>query len=73
VAGCNKVYPDGFLIHWIIDDMLGTNLFKNGSPNNTEQKPCNPGSPLGNLSQNLGFGEFKFIQPYLSYLSAGTS
>ena len=23
-------YPDGFLIHWIIDDMLGTNLFKNG-------------------------------------------
>ena len=23
-------YPDGFLIHWIIDDMLGTNIFKNG-------------------------------------------
>ena len=23
-------FPDGFLIHWIIDDMLGTNIFKNG-------------------------------------------
>jgi hypothetical protein len=23
-------YQDGFLIHWIIDDMLGTNIFKNG-------------------------------------------
>ena len=23
-------YPDGFLIHWIIDDMLGTSIFKNG-------------------------------------------
>ncbi len=23
-------YPDGVLIHWIIDDMLGTNIFKNG-------------------------------------------
>ena len=23
-------YPDGFLLHWIIDDMLGTNIFKNG-------------------------------------------
>jgi hypothetical protein len=24
-------YPDGFLIHWIIDDMLVTNIFKNGT------------------------------------------
>ena len=23
-------YPDGFLLHWIIDDMLGTDIFKNG-------------------------------------------
>ncbi len=23
-------YPDDFLIHWIIDDMLGTNIFQNG-------------------------------------------
>ena len=23
-------YPDGFIIHWIIDDMIGTNIFKNG-------------------------------------------
>jgi hypothetical protein len=23
-------YPEGFLLHWIIDDMLGTNIFKNG-------------------------------------------
>ncbi len=23
-------YPDGFWIHWIIYDMLGTNIFKNG-------------------------------------------
>jgi hypothetical protein len=23
-------YPEGFLIHWIIDDMIGTNIFKNG-------------------------------------------
>jgi hypothetical protein len=23
-------YPDGFLLHWIIDDMIGTNIFKNG-------------------------------------------
>jgi hypothetical protein len=22
-------YPEGFLLHWIIDDMLGTNIFKN--------------------------------------------
>ena len=24
-------FPYGFLIHWIIDDLLGTNIFKNGS------------------------------------------
>jgi len=23
-------YPDGFVIHWIVDDMVGTNIFKNG-------------------------------------------
>ncbi len=23
-------YPDGFITHHIIDDMLGTNIFKNG-------------------------------------------
>jgi hypothetical protein len=23
-------FPDGFLLHWVIDDMLGTNIFKNG-------------------------------------------
>ena len=23
-------YPDGFILHWIIDDMIGTNIFKNG-------------------------------------------
>lgn len=23
-------YPDGFLLHWIIDDMIGSNIFKNG-------------------------------------------
>jgi hypothetical protein len=23
-------YPEGFLLHWVIDDMLGTNIFKNG-------------------------------------------
>ena len=23
-------YPDGFVTHYIIDDMLGTNIFKNG-------------------------------------------
>jgi hypothetical protein len=23
-------YPNGFLLHWIIDDMLGTDIFKNG-------------------------------------------
>ena len=23
-------YPDGFLVHWIVDDMIGSNIFKNG-------------------------------------------
>ena len=23
-------YPEGFVIHWIVDDMVGTNIFKNG-------------------------------------------
>lgn len=23
-------YPDGFLLHWVIDDMIGSNIFKNG-------------------------------------------
>jgi hypothetical protein len=23
-------YPDGFLVHWVIDDMIGSNIFKNG-------------------------------------------
>ena len=23
-------YPNGFLLHWIIDDMIGSNIFKNG-------------------------------------------
>ena len=23
-------YPNGFLLHWIVDDMLGSNIFKNG-------------------------------------------
>jgi hypothetical protein len=23
-------YPDGFLVHWIVDDMLGTSIFKQG-------------------------------------------
>jgi hypothetical protein len=23
-------YPDGFILHYIVDDMLGTNIFKNG-------------------------------------------
>ena len=23
-------YPDGFITHYIIDDMIGTNIFKNG-------------------------------------------
>ncbi len=23
-------YPDGFIIHYIIDDMIGINIFKNG-------------------------------------------
>ena len=23
-------FPNGFLLHWIVDDMLGSNIFKNG-------------------------------------------
>jgi len=23
-------YPNGFLLHWVIDDMIGSNIFKNG-------------------------------------------
>ena len=23
-------FPDGFLVHWIVDDMIGSNIFKNG-------------------------------------------
>lgn len=23
-------YPNGFLVHWVIDDMIGSNIFKNG-------------------------------------------
>ena len=23
-------YPNGFLVHWIVDDMIGSNIFKNG-------------------------------------------
>ena len=23
-------FPDGFLVHWVIDDMIGSNIFKNG-------------------------------------------
>ena len=23
-------YPDGFSVHWIVDDMIGSNIFKNG-------------------------------------------
>jgi hypothetical protein len=23
-------YPEGFLVHWIVDDMIGSNIFKNG-------------------------------------------
>ena len=23
-------YPSGFLVHWIVDDMIGSNIFKNG-------------------------------------------
>ena len=23
-------FPDGFLFHWVIDDMIGSNIFKNG-------------------------------------------
>jgi hypothetical protein len=23
-------YPDGFLVHWVIDDMIGSNIFKQG-------------------------------------------
>jgi hypothetical protein len=26
----NPKYPDGFITHYIIDDMIGTNIFKNG-------------------------------------------
>jgi hypothetical protein len=26
-------YPDGFITHYIIDDMIGTNIFKNGRKN----------------------------------------
>ena len=22
-------YPNGFLVHWIVDDMIGSNIFKN--------------------------------------------
>jgi hypothetical protein len=23
-------YPNGFLLHWVIDDMIGSNIFKHG-------------------------------------------